>query len=111
MKKRMEDGITLKTIELKTRISFNGNWNHKNGGRGVYTKPIGIMILEGIEFVMCHDEIKELIKLYHDVDVYSMGMILDEGKDTGEVKRCEQSFLDKISEYILDLKKDERGEK
>lgn len=102
MRKTIENG-TSKTIELKTKIRYKGNWNHKNNGKPIFTKPIGIMVLDGVEFVMGHNEIKELVKLYHDVDVYSMKMILDERVDTREVKRCEQPFLGKLEDFINEL--------
>jgi len=97
-----------KQIEVKFEIREQGNWNFRsNVHPAVNTKPIAIIHLDGDEFVFRHDDILEIIKAYHIADKRSIEMIRD-GK-AGSVKIAELPLLDKIKNFIKDLKDLDNG--
>jgi len=73
-----------------------GNWNLKYGGDPVLTKPIGNVILPNtkISMVFRHQEIIDLIRMYHKADIKSIKMI-KEGK-AGQEKYFETPFVTKL---------------
>lgn len=91
-----------KRIELKYRIKRKGDWdrNNKFGKQKAYTKPLGIIIIDGDELCFEHDEIFEIIKLYYTIDLESIRMIKDYKIDTGGENKIQITFLDKLMDYI-----------
>jgi len=89
-----------KKVEVSFNIRFFGNWN-RLGGKGVYTKPIVEMEIEGDTFVWKHDEILELIRAYNTADLRAIEMI--KKGESGEIKSFEAPFLEKLKNFIIKL--------
>lgn len=101
----------------KDRKNFNGirkagDWNRKKESwkKGPFTKPIGFMRFKldekDVELCWNHDEILDLIKNFHKVDMESIEMITNPEIDTGEVKNYETPFIIKIQRFIDEFKEE-----
>lgn len=110
MKRKGDDGI-LKDATFKCKINLDGNWNRKGINGYVKGKPLGIVIIDGIEYCWKHDEIKQLIKLYYDADKLAIDMINSIFIDTGEVNNSETSFLNKLKIFIQELENNKNNTK
>ncbi|KKK85309.1 hypothetical protein LCGC14_2774580 [marine sediment metagenome] len=93
-------------------IRKEGNWNmgKVNWKEGPRTKPIGFMRFKldekDVELCWKHDEILDLIKHFHDIDVESIKMIINQDINTGDIENYESPFIEKIQKLLDELKKD-----
>ncbi len=107
MRLRHNDG-KIENIEPKKEIEENGDWNFNCGKGGPYTKPIAIFHINGHRTTWKHDEILDLIELFHETDMKAAKMILDPNINTGKVRRAEEAFVDKVQNKIWLLQKKDK---
>ena len=102
--KTKKDGESIISPFIKTEIRRSGNWNYKNVSNPVYSKPVGIFKINDTEISWSHEDIFQLIELYHDVDVESIKMIEDPKTNTGAICGRDIPFLEKLEILIKCLK-------
>jgi len=94
-----EDKITNERYKVNPKfyIVNKGNWNLKfPDEKPVYSKPIGVVDIDGNKYVWTHNELIDLIKFYCEIDRKAILMIESEIVDTGIVQQKEITFKDKI---------------
>lgn len=96
----------VQDIKVEWRIALTGDWNFRNKEMpSICSKPIAVVTLDKDEFVWKHDDIFELIRAYHKADKLSIDMI-KKGM-AGSVKTFETPLLDKLLQFIMELKNEE----
>ena len=95
------------------KISLNGNWNYKDKEKeNAFGKPIGRLLIPDIrdenanliQLQWKHEEILKLVDLYHQADKMAIEQISNEMVITGDVNASEESFLDKLEQYIKQIR-------
>lgn len=88
-------------VEIETIYRDLGNWNYKSPVlKRVCTKPIAVIKINDDKFVFSHNDIFKILEAYLDVDERSMAMIINRDVDTGEVRKIDVSFIEKIKRWI-----------
>jgi hypothetical protein len=91
------------------KIGDWGNWNMKWPDQPpVKSKPMGRVIMPktGIDIVFSHNDIINLLKLYHEADIKSIKMIRNPDINTGQEKSFETPFAYKLSNLIKQMEKE-----
>ena len=97
-------------IDPKFKINNNGNYNRYGSSEVKFGKHLGVMELKelGITMVWKHEEILNLLSMYHEADIKTMKDIQSK-KDTGQCINCESQFTDKIREHLTRLEIESRS--
>jgi len=84
-------------VEVETETRDLSNWNFRDISKSsICTKPIGVVKIDGDEFVFSHEDLFKIFQPYIDVDEKSIEMIKDPKINTGEVKNYKTPFIEKI---------------
>ena len=89
--------------EVKPEFTIRkaGNWNYKDSNAPkVYSKPMGVVTIDGIEYLFKHSELLDLIKFYLEVDEESIDMITNPEVDTGLITRAEKPLIEKLRQFL-----------
>ena len=102
------DGVR---ISPKFSVNNKGNYNRYGSSDLKFGKHIGVMSIKELgitDMVWKHEEILELLSMYHKADVKTIQDIQSK-KDTGECQNCESQFTDKIREHLTRLEIEQRS--
>jgi len=98
---KTDNAGNMKKVTMLTKLDLAGNWNYTEpNSKKVFSKPMGNVLIDSDRFCFKHEELLMLLELYYEADEMSMLMIKCKHIDTGNVKNCETSFLDKIQAWI-----------
>jgi len=93
-------------VKIKTEIRNKGNWNYKDDSvDAIYTKPIGVLLIDGDEFVLKHDDIYKIIEFYHEVDINTVRKINNTRFNSGDIKNAELLFIYKLKQKLNEIER------
>lgn len=91
----------MKRVTPFWEIKSTGNWNHKHPDKlAICTKPMGVVNLDGDEYVFTHDDLFTLLDTYLSADKVSIAMIKNKDINTGEISMFESPFEEKIKKWL-----------